>query len=142
MRSRRSSSCLRCLACSISSAQLCATSRYAVRPYCFWFESPRHDGCVLQLRPLAVGLRRFHRRFDEGETFDAIVDGRKMNAFGRFLAVARGFDRFGDLAVDIGEALEIALRVPGRNARHPPGGDACIRPAARDDARRLAEWRP
>src|ERR1700679_1260352 len=96
----------------------------------------------LQLRPFPVRLRRFHGGLNEGEAFYAVVDGWEVNAFGEFLLRTGGFDRFGDFAVDIGEAFEIALGVAGGNARDAAGRDAGIRAAARDDARRLAERRP
>ena len=43
----------------------------------------------------------------------------KCTPLGGFLPDARGFDRVRDLAVDVGEAFEIALGMAGRNARHP-----------------------
>src|SRR5579883_2061101 len=94
------------------------------------------------LRPLPVRLRRLHRRLDESKTFDAVVDRREMGRLVRLLAILRRADSRRHFAIDIGEAFEIAFRMAGRNAGDARRGRAGIRPAARDDPRRLAERRP
>ena len=99
-------------------------------------------GLRLELHPGAVGFRRLHRRFDEGDAFDAVDDGREV-AFGRrLLALARRFDRQRDLGIDVGEAFEIALRMAAGRAGDARRRGARAGAAAGDDARRLAERRP
>ena len=81
-------------------------------------------------------------RLDEGEAFDAVVDGREVDALRRLLARARGFDRRGDFGIDVGEALEIALRMARRHAGHARRRLARARTSAGDDLGRLLVGRP
>src|SRR5271166_2082175 len=108
----------------------------------FGTRKQRAPGVCLQLHPLPVALRRLHHRLDEGEAFDAVVDGWKLDALRRLFAVPRRLDSGCDFGIDVGEALEIAFRVARWNAGHPRGRFARVRPAAGDDARGFLKWRP
>ena len=69
--------------------------------------------------PFRIGFRRFHCGLDESEAFDAVFDGREVDALRRLLPRARRFDRKRDLRIDVGKAFEIAFRMTRRHAHNP-----------------------
>src|SRR5215207_1237629 len=95
----------------------------------------------LKTHPDASFSGRSNGGLDESHAGNAVLDGRIGHRGVRFAAGASRTDGVGDLRVDVGEALEVAFRMPGRHARDAarrlPRGSR----APRDDARRLAEGR-
>src|SRR5690606_16320447 len=96
----------------------------------------------LQLRPGAVLLRRFHAGFDEGDPFDAVLDGRIDDVLSRLAALPpRRADRPRRLLVDVGETFEVAFRMARRHAGQPRRDLAGAGAGAGDELLRLPERR-
>ena len=67
--------------------------------------------------PASVGSTRLDHGLDELHAARAVLGGRHPagQRIGRALLPAR-LDLFGDVAVELGEAFEVALGMPGRDA--------------------------
>ena len=91
----------------------------------------------LELRPGGVVLRRGDHRLDERHAADAVLDLGEVQGgiAGRQLALLEArADGSGEVAVDVGERLEVALGMGGRGSRG--GGGSVSR-----GSRRRFPWR-
>ena len=94
-----------------------------------------------QRDPGAVPGRGLHAGLDEGDAGDAVLEAGVEHLLRHRLVLAAGADRAGGLGVDVGEALEIALRMAAGRAADPRGVGVRPGAAAGEELLRLAERR-
>ena len=102
----------------------------------------KYRGIALRrLRPDAAIAGRAHHGVDEADALQPVLHRGEDHLRRHRLPLRRRADRRGRLAIDVGEAFQIALGMARRHARHPRRRRARPGAAARQLPRRLAEGR-